>query len=533
MPNITEYNAPAGLGLHPEETGISAIAAAARRVGGDYNEAAQAKAGEGQMFGSAIQAAGNVAVKYEDHRQISQGAVQISAIADAQTKAWNNTYKNSDPNDPSVAPTFMKGLEDQLQKFSSTFTTERSQEWAQGRVDALRNHFNTMTTADLTRGAGERELINDAQTLNHNANMVRGDPTPESLKLAVSNWDAKIASSKTNLTNATPAVTDALNKHAENGKAILARNYISGLIEKDPGSFNTPDQIRARLEKEGLDKYITGDQVNTMAKAAQYYERLAQSNARTNRIMERQDNEQAAIDRRQEIIGGKVDADGNTVDPGMYDSNGNISVPQDFEAKMLKEPAFQKPGMAKYAHELINLAHRKPVRADTPGYVTDILNRFNDPNTDPKALGDEIVQARGQDPEHPEKKYLTHQTASELLGYLKDNKRSEVQWYARELNAAKAKFQTGMGGVMSAQAGANMRDMEADAYRKWQAAQRGGRPETYLDPGSPGYLFKDEFLNSYIHRRKGGGGNDILAPPTARGTPARTRAPARVFMFGD
>src|SRR5271166_6756701 len=103
-PNITEYNAPAGVGLHREETGISAIAAAARRVGGDYNEAAQAKAGEGQMFGSAIQAAGNVAVKYEDHRQISQGAVHLAALADSKTKEWNDTYKNADPNDPSVAP---------------------------------------------------------------------------------------------------------------------------------------------------------------------------------------------------------------------------------------------------------------------------------------------------------------------------------------------------------------------------------------------------------------------------------------------
>src|SRR5258708_3327228 len=57
----------------------------------------------GRRVGSSIAAAGDVAVKYLEHRDISQGAPAFARVLAQKTNEWNDTVKNADPNDPTVA----------------------------------------------------------------------------------------------------------------------------------------------------------------------------------------------------------------------------------------------------------------------------------------------------------------------------------------------------------------------------------------------------------------------------------------------
>src|SRR4051812_12455878 len=130
MPNIREFSAPEGLGLAPTDRGTEATAAAARRIGTSYREIADAKSDLGSRIGSTIPDVGDIAVKYEDHQQISAGAAQGAELFDGLTKSKDEAIKAIDPNDPAYGQkveTALKGwreqtLEPALDKFRDGFT---------------------------------------------------------------------------------------------------------------------------------------------------------------------------------------------------------------------------------------------------------------------------------------------------------------------------------------------------------------------------------------------------------------------------
>src|SRR5579859_4104720 len=104
--NIKPYEAPQNLGLNPTEIGVDATAAAARRLGAYGNQIADALNQTGKNIGSALKDAGEVAVNYMDHREISAGAANGAQFVSNFNDAWNQTVKNADPNDPSVKQKF-------------------------------------------------------------------------------------------------------------------------------------------------------------------------------------------------------------------------------------------------------------------------------------------------------------------------------------------------------------------------------------------------------------------------------------------
>lgn len=185
MPNIRELNAPAGIGLNPTETGIEATAGAARRIGGFYNQAAEAqntvasiKQDTGNRIGSTIKDVGSVAVDYEDHQEISHGALRFANLQDDLTQQWNATVKNADPNDPAVAKKFREEvLEPALDNFKEGFNTENSQKFADQRSDALRNHFFEKTSADMSTLAGIAVQKNISQSTTAMSNTAMMDPS--------------------------------------------------------------------------------------------------------------------------------------------------------------------------------------------------------------------------------------------------------------------------------------------------------------------------------------------------------------------
>ena len=278
MANIREQSAPAGLGLNPTEIGINATAAAARRIGSSYREAADAYGDLGQRIGSTIREVGDIAVKYEDHREISAGAANFAKLQDNLTQQWNETAKTADPNDPSVAAKFReKVLEPALDDFKSGFNTERSQAFGEQKVEALRTHMFEKTSADMSTLAGiaVRKNIGDATTSMSNTALTDPSSVPTLLGQVDHTIQGVVGSSPTlratDAARVSSEVSDATKKAIVHSGAIGAiqksgnpeataeewikkyPDYISGADAKSLAS-NARQQIRARNYDEQQNK---------------------------------------------------------------------------------------------------------------------------------------------------------------------------------------------------------------------------------------------------------------------------------------
>lgn len=231
MPNIREFDT-GQIGLQPTEVGVEATAAAARRSGAFFHEAAQDLTTLGQRFGAAIRDAGDAAVKYLEHREISQGAANFTALQDAKTKEWNTTAKDADPNDPSIAARFREeSLDPSLDKFKSTFMTEGGQRWAEHHVDALRQHMFLKTSADMSRLAADAIHTNVLKTINNLGSTVYNDPS--SLDFA----RETLRSSIEGMVQSSPTLTPVDAAKAKNdlllhGEEHLVRSAVMSAIAK-------------------------------------------------------------------------------------------------------------------------------------------------------------------------------------------------------------------------------------------------------------------------------------------------------------
>src|SRR5262245_8153082 len=202
MPNIRAYDA-GDIGLRPTETGVESRAATARRVGAFYNQLAGAteglaretrrlggefealgsfkghlEAATGARIGSTIKVAGDAAVDYLSHREISQGAAEFARLNSDLTDQWNEAVKQADPNDPSLAGRFREEtLNPALEKFQQAFTTEKGQNWALSHTTSLRMHMDQRTTADMATMAGHAVTVNMRQMANSWSNTARNDPS--------------------------------------------------------------------------------------------------------------------------------------------------------------------------------------------------------------------------------------------------------------------------------------------------------------------------------------------------------------------
>jgi len=320
LPKITQYDAGETVGLHPTEIGINATAAAARRLQGDYSEAAAAISETGRQFGSAIKDAGDVSVKYIDHQQISTGARSFAELIDGKTKEWEATPK--DPNDPTTGKRFIEeNLEPSLQKFKSGFITENSQKWAETHVDQFRQHMYAKTSADMATLAGEAVKVNHRMTVNGLASAVYNDPT--SLDFALQTLESttdSVVGSSPNLT--TTAAAKIKGELLQNGKEQIIKSAVSGIITKNPNV-----DLSAIQQKYG--EYITGAEIGMFAKAAKVQAKsdlLADKQIQT---YERQQAEQRAHTDANKNFSDNVTIDPNTnrpiIKPGYFQGALNIA----------------------------------------------------------------------------------------------------------------------------------------------------------------------------------------------------------------
>lgn len=274
MPKITVYDAPE-LGLRPTEVGISATAAAARRVGAEYSDAAASQVAEGRALASGIEALGSAAVKIADHDQISKGSAAFASFVNAKTKQWDEIRKTADPNDPTVAPKFLSSIEKDLEDFKSGFLTENAQQWAEAQTSRFRTHMLDKTGSDMAVMAGQAAIINVRQTVNALSNTVRSDPKSMDYSLGQldTSIDAMIASSPTmNADTASKVRTEVLQK----GREEIIKSAAMGHIE-------ATGQVPAWTSDAKYSPYINGTELKQFAQAARYYKRLGESEDRARR----------------------------------------------------------------------------------------------------------------------------------------------------------------------------------------------------------------------------------------------------------
>lgn len=272
MPQIREYQAPEGIGLRPNETGTTAVANSARRIQGAYNEAAQAMevlasskrrvastledqgrmlTETGRRFGNTIETVGNIANKYIENREVSQGAKTISQMQEEATKAWNETARTADPNDPTVAPKFMQDLEQRLEKFNGAFLTEGGQRFAMREIASFRDHMTRKIAADQASMAGQALAVNLEKTRNHLASTVRSDPSAidESIRM--------YESAVTELVRTSPALKAATAHRVQTelvhgGKAEIVKSGLIGLAAMNP------DAATKLIESGKYAEYLSG-----------------------------------------------------------------------------------------------------------------------------------------------------------------------------------------------------------------------------------------------------------------------------------
>lgn len=233
-------------------------------------------ADSGRRIGSAITAAGDAAVKYADHQQISQGAPAFANLMAKATNDWNDRVKNANPNDPTLAPKFMDSLNEQLDEFKDKgFYTEGGQAWAEAHVDALRQHMAEKTQADMSTLAGQAAVVNQQQTINSLSSTVRADPTSLDFSIAAlkSSTEGMISSSPTlNGVQAGSIRSEILQK----GTVSIVKSAALGYVEKT-------GQIPPWATDPKYAPYIDGAELKQLAQAARYYQRLGQSEDRAAR----------------------------------------------------------------------------------------------------------------------------------------------------------------------------------------------------------------------------------------------------------
>lgn len=262
MPQIAQYEAPRDLGLRPTNAGVDATAAAARRLQADYNEAAAATQSIGTSAARDIELGGKIALEYADAQQISAGAVGYAGLTNDIMKKWDDTVKNADPNDPTVAKKFnQEVLEPQLQEFKEKgFYTEGGQKWAEAHVEQLRTHMFHKTEADMSTLAGEAAKVNYRQTTNAMASAVARDPS--SVDFMLKTYESAIGTSidaNPNLTGT--AAAKVKTELLQAGKEAIVKSAVFGMIEKNPNV-----DLDAIEKKYG--EYVSGPEMRTFAKAA-------------------------------------------------------------------------------------------------------------------------------------------------------------------------------------------------------------------------------------------------------------------------
>jgi hypothetical protein len=319
--------------LQPSEIGIESTAAAARRGGTFFNQAAAAITSTGQHFGEALKTAGDAAINYQQHREISAGAAKLAQIEDSQTGVWQQTLANKgvDWNDPTIAQQFRAGMEPTLQGFKDSFLTAGGRDWAESRVEDFRKHMFAKTAADSSTMAGAAVAQNLEQSVISYSNRVFKDPGIETLNDALNSFhsaaEASVYSSPTLAAGSRASILKDIFKQDEK----IVKSAIMGAIKQNGDWHTIADDPR-------FSKYITGPEMAQFARQEEVMQRVIERDDRSARAEQRRVDQQDAMNRADNLRTQFINAE-----------TGEYSFPKNFRQQVLTDPVLAKYPAARVA----------------------------------------------------------------------------------------------------------------------------------------------------------------------------------------
>ena len=369
MPNIKTLDA-GNVGLQPSEIGVESAAAAGRRGGAFFNQAAGSLDTLGQRVGGAIRDAGDAYMQYEDHREISAGSAAYADLLHSSTVDWNNTAKGADPNDPSVADKWRtEQLEPALDQFLSGFTTQRSQAWAEQHVAQLRDHFVEKTGADMASMAADAVQVNWQRTSNSLAATVYNDPS--SLDMAFKSLDSTLSGKVDSSPNLTPAVAARVKSELSlKSQEQIVKSAVLGAISKGGDWHSIADDPKYA-------PFINQAEITQFERQDRYYQRLT---AAADKAAQRDQDYEA----RQTF-----NTDLNKLETSLIDNDGNLVATKDHVAALKKiidgnqRGAALEPGrvssMLSGLERMIDKTNRVKAAVDDPATRNELTARLFDP----------------------------------------------------------------------------------------------------------------------------------------------------------
>jgi hypothetical protein len=369
------------LRLQPSEIGVEATAAAARRIGGFFNQRGEEIASAGQRVARAGVAAADVAEQHSEHMEIQAGAKHGSDGLLNLDKNWNaiSSDPNLDPNDPSVAGKFMEEtFEPWAEQFQSGFNTEKGQKFAQEVVDKYRNHFQQKTAADMA-GLAKQATVENSKGLGNNlANMVFDDYTGLD-----SAFD--ILEHSMNAIVGTSGIPGA--QKVEVGNAIMADQKKAIVQAAVQGAIRNGGDWKGIVSDPRYSNYISGPEAAKLDSAAKAQARTDEREAKQAKIVDQQDTDRQAGEAINGIIS-KI----------TYDDSDQPRIPkgtvQALQDVLQKNPTVSERVRKDIEGEIarIGKTQGRQITVDNEGVKSDLNTRMLDPNNPTTRL--QILQAQ-------------------------------------------------------------------------------------------------------------------------------------------
>jgi hypothetical protein len=296
MPNIREVNAGTDIGLRPDDRAAQSTANAGRRMASLYNTAAEAEADTGRRIASAVVDVGNVVQKWAENREVSKQAADSAITLASLDKEWNETVKNADPNDPTLAAKFREEVvEPRLQALRDGPITEGGQRYAEAATQRFRNHFFEKTASDMARLAGVAARQNIETLTNQFSNAAITDPT--SLKTSLGMVEHSVSAmvdSSPNL-GGVDAARLKMELTLDSQKAIVKAAAI--------GAINVnPEEGFKKFSGPEYSKYISGAELKQLEQQANSVQRAQRVDETYRKTLETQAKKEASDKREDEYI---------------------------------------------------------------------------------------------------------------------------------------------------------------------------------------------------------------------------------------
>lgn len=271
MPAIPQYeNKIEGVQLNDRAS--DARIRSGREISANYGSAAASFNRLGEEANETIKIAGHEVVKYEQAKEINSGAVAFMGEYARAQQEWEQRLK-ARPDDPTLQAKYMEDMEPRLQKFRDNFYTEGGQKWAESKIDALRQHLFTKTTAEVASVNASMVKVKVDQATNAASTFVANDPASVKFWLDQHSKDVDI------FVNGAPGLTAAQaaqikEQLKQQGAEKISVAAVQSLTMKNPAAG------LAMAKDPELAKYIDGADLNRIAK---YSEHLIKTEARAQR----------------------------------------------------------------------------------------------------------------------------------------------------------------------------------------------------------------------------------------------------------